>query len=195
MIQRLFDVLIALIMLTVLGFFLVLCLFIVSLDTKSFGLFQQKRIGQKGIPFTIFKIKTIKDGSDIPTRFGRLLRKYKIDELPQLLNILKGNMTLIGPRPDVPGYADLLKGDAIAILTLKPGITSLATLKYRNEEVLLAQQPDPQVYNDTVIWPDKVRINKWYLENRSFSVDLKIIFHTIFPMNFDVDQYIAKRSR
>jgi lipopolysaccharide/colanic/teichoic acid biosynthesis glycosyltransferase len=190
MIQRLFDVLIALLLLTVLGLFLLICLLIASFDTQSFGLFQQKRIGQKGIPFTIFKIKTIKDRSDVPTRFGRLLRKYKIDEVPQLRNILMGTMTFVGPRPDVPGYADLIEGDARAILALKPGITSLAALKYRNEEALLAQQPNPQVYNDTVIWPDKIRINKWYLQNRSFAMDVKIIIYTLYPSNFDVDQYI-----
>ena len=190
MIQRLFDILIALSLLTVLGLFLLICLLIASFDTQSFGLFQQKRIGQKGIPFTIFKIKTIKDGSEVPTRFGYLLRKYKIDELPQLFNMLRGDMTMVGPRPDIPGYADVIKGDARAILALKPGITSLAALKYRNEEALLAQQPNPQVYNDTVIWPDKIRINCWYLKNHSFAMDLKIIIHTLYPSNFDVDHYI-----
>ena len=192
--QRLFDVFMALLMLAVLGLFLVICFCIASFDTQSFGLFFQKRIGQKGIPFTVFKIKTIKDSSDVPTRFGRLLRKCKIDELPQLLNIIGGTMSFVGPRPDVPGYADLIEGDARAILTLKPGITSLAALKYRNEEALLTQQPNPQVYNDTIIWPDKVRINKWYLQNRSFAMDLKIIIHTLYPSNFDVDRFINSRS-
>ena len=126
---------------------------------------------------------------------GQFFRKLKLDELPQLVNVLLGSMSFVGPRPDISGYADLLEGDDLQVLSIRPGITGLASLKYRNEEALLSQQPDPQVYNDNVIWPDKVRINRWYLENRNLSLDLKIIFHTVFPMNFDVDQYIAKRSR
>ena len=119
------------------------------------------------------------------------LRSSKLDELPQLLNVLKGEMTLVGPRPDVPGYADLLQGDDRIILTLKPGITGLASLKYRNEEQLLAQQPNPKQYNDEVIWPDKVRINKWYASNRTFLIDLQIIFYTLIPIPFDVDAFMG----
>jgi lipopolysaccharide/colanic/teichoic acid biosynthesis glycosyltransferase len=101
-------------------------------------------------------------------------------------------MTLVGPRPDVPGYADLLEGADREILQLKPGITGLASLKYRNEETLLASMPNPQEYNDIVIWPDKVRINKWYAQNRTFVMDLQIIFYTLFPVSFDVDRFIGK---
>ena len=153
-------------------------------------LFKQIRIGKNGVPFTIYKLRTIPEGATIPNAWGAFLRKSKLDELPQLLNVLKGEMTLVGPRPDVPGYADLLQGDDRIILTLKPGITGLASLKYRNEEQLLAQQPHPQHYNDEVIWPDKVRINKWYASNRTFLIDLQIIFYTLVPIPFDVDRFM-----
>jgi len=154
-------------------------------------LFKQIRIGKNGVPFTIYKLRTIPEGATIPNAWGAFLRKSKLDELPQLLNVLKGEMTLVGPRPDVPGYADLLQGDDRIILTLKPGITGLASLKYRNEEQLLAQQPHPQHYNDEVIWPDKVRINKWYASNRTFLIDLQIIFYTLIPIPFDVDAFMG----
>ena len=154
-------------------------------------LFKQIRIGKNGVPFTIYKLRTIPEGATIPNAWGAFLRKSKLDELPQLLNVLKGEMTLVGPRPDVPGYADLLQGDDRIILTLKPGITGLASLKYRNEEQLLAQQPHPQHYNDEVIWPDKVRINKWYASNRTFLIDLQIVFYTLIPIPFDVDAFMG----
>lgn len=154
-------------------------------------LFKQIRIGKNGVPFTIYKLRTIPEGATIPNAWGAFLRKSKLDELPQLLNVLKGEMNLVGPRPDVPGYADLLQGDDRIILTLKPGITGLASLKYRNEEQLLAQQPHPQHYNDEVIWPDKVRINKWYASNRTFLIDLQIIFYTLIPIPFDVDAFMG----
>lgn len=154
-------------------------------------LFKQTRIGKNGVPFTIYKLRTIPEGATMPNAWGAFLRKSKLDELPQLLNVLKGEMTLVGPRPDVPGYADLLQGDNRIILTLKPGITGLASLKYRNEEQLLAQQPNPKQYNDEVIWPDKVRINKWYASNRTFLIDLQIIFYTLIPIPFDVDAFMG----
>lgn len=154
-------------------------------------LFKQIRIGKNGVPFTIYKLRTIPEGATMPNAWGAFLRKSKLDELPQLLNVLKGEMTLVGPRPDVPGYADLLQGDDRIILTLKPGITGLASLKYRNEEQLLAQQPHPQHYNDEVIWPDKVRINKWYASNRTFLIDLQIVFYTLIPIPFDVDAFMG----
>jgi lipopolysaccharide/colanic/teichoic acid biosynthesis glycosyltransferase len=107
---------------------------------------------------------------------------------------VKGEMTLVGPRPDIAGYADTLDESDRLIVTLLPGITGLASLKYRNEEQLLEQQLDPLAYNDSVIWPDKVRINKWYALNRTFLMDVLILFYTIFPFHFDVDAFIEKYS-
>ena len=156
-------------------------------------LFTQTRIGKHGSPFTIYKFRTIPKGASLPNAWGRFLRKTKLDELPQIINIIKGEMTLVGPRPDIPGYADQLKGEDRIILTVKPGITGLASLKYRKEEALLNQQQQPQQYNDEVIWPDKVRINKWYVKNKSFWLDCVIVFHTFLPINFDIDAFCDKK--
>lgn len=155
-------------------------------------LFTQTRIGKYGRPFTIYKFRTIPRGASLPNTWGRFLRKTKIDELPQIINIINGEMTWVGPRPDIPGYADQLVGEDRIILTVKPGITGLASLKYRNEEALLKQQQNPLQYNDEIIWPDKVRINKWYVKNKSFWLDCIIVFYTIFPFHFDVDEFCKK---
>lgn len=157
-------------------------------------LFKQTRIGKNGVPFTIYKLRSIPNGATLPNSWGMFLRKTKLDELPQLMNVIKGDMALVGPRPDIPGYADKLEGTDRIILTVKPGITGLASLKYRNEEQLLAQQSNPQHYNDAIIWPDKVRINKWYVENRTFVMDIKIIFFTLFSIPFDVDRFIEGKG-
>ena len=151
--------------------------------------FRQKRIGQHGCLFTLVKFRTMKvhnggayvsvAGDSRVTPLGAFLRKYKIDELPELWNVLIGDMSFVGPRPDVPGYADKLQGEDRRILELKPGITGPATLKYRNEEELLAMQSNPQTYNDEVIWPDKVRINLAYQREHTFLGDIKIILQTL----------------
>ena len=172
--------------------FLCLVIAITAIDTQSNGFFTQVRIGQYGKPFLIYKLRTLHSKTNKTSFWGRMLRKTKLDELPQLLNILKGQMTFVGPRPDVPGYADELVGADRILLTLKPGVTGLASLKYRNEEQILSQQTNPQLYNDEVIWPDKVRINKWYAENRTISMDLQIIFYTLLPVSFDVESFIGK---
>lgn len=150
--------------------------------------FRQQRVGQYGLPFTLIKFRTMVEnpgGSSVSvkgegriTAFGALLRKYKIDELPELLNVVRGEMSFVGPRPDVPGYADRLRGEFRRMLLLKPGITGPATLKYAHEEELLAATSDPVGWNDRVLWPDKVRINLEYLRVRSFWKDLRIIMET-----------------
>ena len=122
---------------------------------------------------------TLKNDARI-TRFGHFLRRYNLDELPQLFNVFIGNMSLVGPRPDVPGYADSLQGDDRIILEVRPGITGPATLKYKNEESLLMEQKNPRQYNDEVIWKDKVDINKKYIENWSLIGDTRILIKTFF---------------
>ena len=118
------------------------------------------------------------------TPIGKFLRRWKLDELPTLWNVLKGDMSFVGPRPDVPGYADKLEGESRRVLEMRPGITGPATLKYANEEQLLAGVDNPIKYNDDVISPDKVRINLDYMNNLSMWTDIKIIFKTIFRMNY-----------
>ena len=152
-------------------------------------IFKQKRVGKDGRLFTMYKFRSMTvghGGSSVSvagesriTPLGAVLRKYKLDELPELWNVLKGDMSFVGPRPDVPGYVNCLTGEDREILKLKPGITGPASLKYRNEEELLAQMEEPQKYNDEVIFPDKVRINLNYLHHWSFWLDVKIIFCTL----------------
>lgn len=151
--------------------------------------FKQKRVGKNGKLFTMIKFRTMNvshNGSSISvkgenriTKLGAVLRKYKLDELPELVNVLIGDMSFVGPRPDVPGYADLLKGEDRLILKLRPGITGPASLKYANEEELLSQVDNPQKYNDEVIYPDKVKINLDYYYNHTFLSDLRIILKTV----------------
>lgn len=152
-------------------------------------LFTQQRVGRHGKVFRIYKFRTMTvdhGGSSVSVRgearitpLGVHLRLWKLDELPELWNVLKGDMSFVGPRPDVPGYADQLKGDDRRILQLRPGITGPATLKYRDEEELLARVEDPIRYNDEVIFPDKVRLNLYYVDHYSFVKDLQMIFCTL----------------
>ncbi|MDE6288938.1 MAG: sugar transferase, partial [Muribaculaceae bacterium] len=149
----------------------------------------QKRVGLNGKLFTMYKFRSMTvghGGSSVSvagesriTPLGAKLRKYKLDELPELWNVLIGDMSFVGPRPDVPGYADQLSGADREVLKLRPGITGPASLKYRDEEELLANQSDPQKYNDEVIFPDKVSINRYYLHHYSFIKDIQMIFCTV----------------
>ncbi len=151
--------------------------------------FIQKRVGRNGRLFDCHKFRTMTighGGSSVSvagesriTPLGAKLRKYKLDELPELWDVFIGTMSFVGPRPDVPGYADKLQGEDRIILSLRPGITGPATLKYRNEEELLATVDDPQRYNDEVIYPDKVRINRYYAEHYSFAKDIQMILCTV----------------
>lgn len=154
------------------------------------AIFAQQRVGKDGKLFTMYKFRSMTmghAGSSVSvagesriTPLGAKLRRYKLDELPELWNVLIGDMSFVGPRPDVPGYADLLRGENRLILKLRPGITGPASLKYKNEEELLAQVDDPQTYNDEVIYPDKVRINLGYYYHHSLLGDLKLILETVF---------------
>lgn len=153
------------------------------------AIFKQQRVGKDGRLFTMYKFRTMvphHGGSSVSvagenriTPLGEKLRRYKLDELPELWNILIGDMSFVGPRPDVPGYADCLEGEDREILNLRPGITGPASLKYRNEEELLAKVEDPIAYNDEVIYPDKVRLNRYYYHHYSFVMDIRMIFATV----------------
>lgn len=157
--------------------------------------FTQTRIGRNAQPFRIIKFRTMKPsagGSVVSVRgdarithLGRFLRRTKLDELPELINVLKGEMSLVGPRPDVPGFADILTGESREILNLRPGITGAASLKYINEELLLTSVSDPEEYNRTVVYPDKVRIELGYLRNLNFRIDLKVLVYTLLRRNPD----------
>ena len=180
LLKRIFDLIFSIVALILVGWLIVLCFIIASIETQSNGIFKQQRVGQFGKLFTIYKLKTMHPKTEAVTFFGKYFRKYKLDEFPQFYNVLIGDMSVVGPRPDVPGYYDQLSGENRKILELKPGITSEASLKYYNEDYILEQQSDPDVYNDTVIFPDKTRMNLAYYYHRNFILDLKIIWATIF---------------
>jgi len=155
-------------------------------------LFIQTRVGRHGRLFRCIKFRTMRSGThssgsittatDVRiTPVGRVLRNWKLDELPQLWNVLKGEMSFVGPRPDVPGYADQLKGTDRGVLELFPGITGPATLLFRDEEELLALMNDTKLFNDNVIYPEKLRINLEYLKKGSFWRDLGYIIATVAP--------------
>lgn len=163
-------------------------------------IFKQKRVGRNGKLFTMYKFRSMTvghGGSSVSvagesriTPLGAKLRHYKLDELPELWNVLVGDMSFVGPRPDVPGYADQLKGKDREVLKLRPGITGPASLKYRDEEDLLAKQSDAQKYNDEVIFPDKVRINLYYLHHYSFIKDIEMIICTVLGRRMKYDNEI-----
>ncbi len=195
LLKYIFDKLTSLIGLFLLSPVFLIIAILIKLKMTGNVFFCQERVGQYGRPFTLYKFRSMKALPSITkgltlssiaskepgriTPFGAKLRKYKLDELPELWNVLKGDMSLVGPRPDVPGYADALIGKEREILTLKPGITGPASLKYRNEEEILNNVVDPQRYNDEVIYPDKVKINFYYLHHYSFLKDLQMIFCTL----------------
>lgn len=164
-------------------------------------IFRQQRVGRHGQLFTIYKFRSMSaapsDSLSIAaaeqnriTPLGEKLRKYKLDELPELWNVFIGDMSFVGPRPDVPGYADKLQGEDREILELRPGITGPASLKYRDEEYMLLNVADPKKYNDEVIYPDKVRLNLYYLHHYSFWKDIEMIACTVLgrKMNYGGEQ-------
>ena len=187
--KRSFDFIFSMIGLFFTWWIILFSYILASIDTKSKGFFTQLRVGRNGKLFKVIKIRTMRNDSAVNTTvttahdpritsMGYFFRKTKIDELPQLINVLKGEMSFVGPRPDVPGFADLLKGDDRLILAVRPGITGPASLKYRHEEFLLKNEADPEAYNAEVIFPDKVRINKEYVQHYRFMDDIKYIIQT-----------------
>jgi lipopolysaccharide/colanic/teichoic acid biosynthesis glycosyltransferase len=188
MLKRLFDLLLSLVALLVLWPLMLLAVIIIKVSMPGPALFKQTRIGRYAHPFVIYKFRTMRlNNSKVSvtlstdsriTPFGNFLRRTKIDELPQLFNILKDEMSIVGPRPDVPGYYDTLKGDDQVIWQLRPGLTGLDSMCYPNEQAILDKEADPERFYDEQLWPDKVRLNKWYAENRSLWMDVRIVLNT-----------------
>jgi lipopolysaccharide/colanic/teichoic acid biosynthesis glycosyltransferase len=188
--KRTFDIMVALVIL-LLTWPLVLAGWIAAtVSTRRNGLFRQQRVGRDGEPFEVLKLRTMRTvpgrGSTVTTsadpritRTGAWLRRYKIDELPQLVNVLRGEMSIVGPRPDVAGFADVLGGDDRIVLSVRPGITGPAALAYRHEEEILAAVTDPERHNREVIWPEKVRINREYVRSWTLAGDLACILATV----------------
>ncbi len=188
--KRAFDLALSAFGLLAFGWLILLAWVMSTIDTKMNGFFVQTRIGRHGKPFKVIKIRTMRPIEHVTTTIttdedprisaiGGILRKFKLDELPQLLNVFIGQMSFVGPRPDVPGYADALKGNDRKILELRPGITGPASIKFKNESAILAQVEDPIRYNDEIIWPEKVRLNLDYIRKYRLSKDLVYIWLTI----------------
>jgi lipopolysaccharide/colanic/teichoic acid biosynthesis glycosyltransferase len=191
-IKRTFDIVVALVGLGIVGWTIIPAALWARRESGGSGIFRQPRIGRNGRVFHIYKIRTMREGSEQSTtvtmtndpritRFGALLRHWKLDELPQLINVLRGDMSLVGPRPDVPAYLEQIRRDAPLALSVHPGITGPASIRYRCEEQLLAVVHDPQSFNDRVLFPDKLRINEAYVRNYSFLADLKYLWATVVP--------------
>lgn len=173
------DFLLALLGVVIFLPFFVLISLILAFIHQGKVFFIQKRVGRNAELFSIIKFKTIKENKESNV-FLCFLRKSKLDEIPQLFNVLKGEMSIVGPRPDLPGYYDQIEKKYQPILDLKPGLTGWASLKYANEEALLKQQKEPLKFNDGVLFPDKLKINLAYREKVSLLVDVKIILETLF---------------
>lgn len=188
---RIFDVIIAFILLLCLLPIFLIAAIAIKLGSKGDVFFKQVRVGKNNIDFKLFKFRTMFVGSDKKglltiggndsriTGIGKFLRSYKLDELPQLLNVLKGDMSLVGPRPEVRKYVDLYTPDQLKILKVLPGITDNASVCYKNENELLTNQADPENYYIHVIMPEKIRLNQLYLNNPSLSNYFRIIFQTV----------------
>ncbi len=192
MIKRIFDIVFAFLGIIILFIPLLLLSLLIIIESKGGIFFIQERIGKNGKPFKLYKLRSMYTGSEKKglltvgkrdarvTKIGYFTRKYKIDELPQLLNVLIGNMSFVGPRPEVKKYVDLYNERQREVLLVKPGITDHASIAYRNENELLAQSSNPE--NDYInkIMPDKLQINLKYIAKQNLWTDIKIIFKTIF---------------
>ena len=190
-VKRGFDLVVSGIGLLTIGWLIVLLYIVASVDTRKSGFFIQERVGRFGRSFRVIKLRTMRDDSGVNTtvttaadprvtRLGRFLRHYKLDELPQLLNVFVGDMSFVGPRPDVKGFDDELEGEDRLILSVRPGITGPATLHFRDEEQMLQECEAPEAYNREVIFPEKVQMNLKYVREYRLFDDLKIIWQTLF---------------
>jgi len=202
--KRLFDLVASTIGLLVLSPVMLFAALLIKLDSRGPILFKQKRIGRNFRPFLIYKFRTMQAGAHMTspltigadpriTRTGKYLRASKIDELPQLINVLKGEMSLVGPRPELPRYVELFRPDYEKILTVRPGLTDLASLKYSDEASILGQSANPEREYVSQLLPDKIRLAKEYIEHSSFLFDMKLIFETIIKL-FEYQQIRSTKS-
>lgn len=193
-IKRFFDLFVSLIAIIVLSPFFILIALLIKIGSTGPVLFKQTRIGRNELPFEIYKFRTMvvdaeKLGTQITigkdpriTKIGHFLRKTKLDELPQLFNVLKGEMSFVGPRPEVPKYTKLYSEQQRLVFTVRPGITDYASIKYRDENELLGNVENPEKVYIEEIMPDKLHLNIEYIQRRSLLEDIKIIFLTVMKI-------------
>jgi lipopolysaccharide/colanic/teichoic acid biosynthesis glycosyltransferase len=192
--KRLFDILLSLVVLVIgLPFALIIALLIV-VDSKGGVFYRQSRVGRDNVDFQLYKFRTMCTGADKGslitvggddvriTKVGRFLRKFKIDEFPQFLNILKGEMSIVGPRPEVRKYVDMYTPEQMRVLSVRPGLTDYASIRYVNENELLATSPDPEKTYIEEIMPDKLNLNLKYIDEQSLWVDMKIMMQTLIAI-------------
>lgn len=191
---RLFDILFSFLGLVVLSPLFVIVLICIILDSPGGGFYMQKRVGKHGKDFLLYKFRSMTVGSDAKglitigtkdarvTKTGEFIRKYKLDELPQLINVLKGEMSLVGPRPEVRKYVDIYTPEQAKVLSVVPGITDFASMKYVNENDILGNVENPEEFYQTVILPDKIEQNMIYVNQKSLFLYFKIIFLTIYKI-------------
>lgn len=192
--KRLFDLMVSLVGIIFLSPLFMLIILLMKMTSKGSVLYKQVRVGKNNKDFTIFKFRTmyvdadklglLTVGGKDPriTKIGYYLRKFKLDELPQLFNVLLGDMSFVGPRPEVRKYVNLYNPQQLQVLNVRPGITDMASIEFRNENELLSQQDDPDAYYIQVIMPKKLQINLEYLEERSFVKDVGVIFKTFLAI-------------
>lgn len=189
--KRIFDILVSgvgLILLSPILFFISLW---IKLDSKGPVFYRQTRVGRGNRDFRIFKFRSMNTGADKGslitiggrdpriTRSGYFIRKYKIDELPQLINVFIGDMSFVGPRPEVRRYVEMYTVEQMQVLSVRPGITDVASIKYRNENEILGSVENPDEYYIRILMPDKLRLNMEYMDKRTFLSDIKIILITV----------------
>ena len=188
--KRIFDIVASGIGLILLSPLFVILAIWIKCDSIASVFYKQVRVGRNNMDFQLFKFRSMRVGSDKKglitvgghdpriTRSGYYIRKYKLDEFPQLINVFKGDMSLVGPRPEVRKYVDMYTEEQMHVLDVRPGITDLASIRYRNENELLERVNDPDKYYVEVIMPDKLRINLEYVARHSFTFDIRLIFQT-----------------
>lgn len=193
--KRLFDIVCSFFGLVILSPLFIFLSLWVGLSSRGGVFYKQQRVGLNGRDFTLYKFRSMATGSDKKglltvggkdsriTKAGYFIRKYKLDELPQLFNVLKGDMSFVGPRPEVRKYVDMYSEKQRRVLSVRPGITDIASMKYRNENDLLAKAENPEQYYIDVIMPDKLALNLNYIDTRNFFRDIKLIFSTIAGKN------------
>jgi lipopolysaccharide/colanic/teichoic acid biosynthesis glycosyltransferase len=203
--KRLFDILCSFTGLLLLQPFFVVTAIMIKVDSQGPVFFWQGRVGKNFRRFMIYKFRTMvvgaeKNGLRITsggdsriTKVGRILRKFKIDELPQLYNVLKGDMSLVGPRPEVIKYVEWYKDDYERILSIRPGITDISSMTFRNEESILQGVDDPERYYVHVLLPEKMKLAREYIQNVSFFYDVKLIFKTLYNVTFQL-KYSQKQT-
>ncbi len=196
--KRFFDLLFSFIGLLLLLPLFVITAIMIKVDSPGPIFFRQERIGKNFRRFMIYKFRTMvvdaeekglritSGGDNRITKVGRILRKFKIDELPQLYNVLKGDMSLVGPRPEVIKYVEWYKADYERILSIRPGITDISSMTFRNEESILQGVDDPEQYYVHVLLPEKMRLAREYIQNVSFFYDVKLIFKTLYHVIFQL---------